>query len=671
MAGMIQTPLRAVMRLASPDTGVAAAIEKTQAWLLGHQHKEGYWMGELEADASVTAGYIPLMVFMIGQVDSGRRDRVVNSVLARQNPDGSWPVFYGGPGDLNVSVQVYFALKLAGLAVDQPAMHKARRFILERGGVGRTSVFTRIWLALFGQFEWSGVPSLPPEIIYLPTWFYFNIYEFASWSRETIMALVIVLTQKPVCRIPESSRIDELYLEPEDRRRFPVGNITKLWGWRTFFLLLDRLFKLYERLPFQPGRRQALRHVEQWVLEHQEKDGSWGGIMLPWIYSLFALKSLGHPLDHPAIARGLAGLEAFVVEELPANREIPGSLGRFLLQPAISPVWDTAWAVIALRESGLPADHPALQKAARWLVEREIRHAGDWRVKNPETVPGGWAFEFVNDWYPDMDDSAVVPRALLRVRLLGEAETAKWQAVGRSLCWVLDMQSTDGGWAAFDRDNNRKFLEYVPFADFMSPLDPTCADVTAHVLELLNEVRLGNEALRRAVDYLLATQGEDGAWEGRWGVNTLYGTGLAMMGLAAAGVPPDSPAMVRAAGWLESSQNPDGGWGETCQSYLDPSLRGQGASTASQTAWASFGLIAAGHAHSSFVQSGIRYLLDHQEADGTWIEPEFTGGGFPRVFYLHYDLYRIYFPLLALSQYQSAVGAFSDSDLAAAAERHP
>lgn len=648
------SPASGSRRMETPD--LAEAILRARQALLRVQHPPGYWLGELEADASVTAGYIPLMTFMTGQVEGERRRKVVHSVLARQNAEGSWPVFHGGPGDLNVSLQVYFALKLAGLPADHPALEAARRFIQSQGGPARAGVFTRIWLALFGQFDWGSVPALPPEIIFLPNWFYFNIYEFASWSRETIMALIVVLTLKPVCEIPPGAGIAELYLEPPGQRRYPLGRSQKLWSWRSFFLLADRLFKLYEKMPFKPGRQKALRRVADWILEHQESDGSWGGIMLPWIYSLYALKSLGYPPDHPVMVRGMQGLEAFIVDEEapPGSAQEAGAGGRFLLQPAVSPVWDTAWTVIALRESGLPADHPALQRAATWLLEKEIRHAGDWRIKNPHTPPGGWAFEFVNDWYPDLDDSAVVPRALLRVALSPEGEAAKTQAIARALRWVLDMQSRDGGWGAFDRDNDRRFLEHVPFADFMSPLDPTCPDVTAHVVEFLAEVQPGAPARQRGLDYLFARQEPDGAWYGRWGVNTLYGVGLSLAALAAAGIPPEHPAVRKGLAWLVRCQNADGGWGETCQSYVDPAWRGRGPSTASQTAWALFGLLSQGQAGSPAAERGLAYLLDHQQPDGTWLEPEFTGGGFPGVFYLHYDLYRLYFPLLALALARNA-----------------
>lgn len=656
----------------SLSSQIEPAIERARHYLLGRQAEAGFWLGELEADASVAAGYLPVMRFMGSPVSQERKQKIINYCLARQLPGGGWPAYYGGPFDLNVSIQVYFGLKLAGLPAGSEALQQARGAILEMGGIGRSSVFTKIWLALFGQFDWRWAPSVPPEIIFLPKWFYLNIYEFASWSRQTIMALSVVTTLRPVCRLDEAESVAELYLEPLEQRRYPLGRITGLFGWRNFFLAVDRGIKWYERLPGRPGRRRALAAVEDWITRRQEADGGWGGIMLPWIYSLFAYKALGRGAEFPGIARGIAGLETFLVE----------SETELLLQPAMSPVWDTAWSAVALEESGISPDHEALQRAGKWLLSQEVRLAGDWRIKNPLTSPGGWAFEFENDWYPDMDDSAVVPRALLGMRLDAGDESAKLQAVRRSREWVLAMQSQNGGWAAFDRDNHKQALLYVPFSEFMSPLDPTCSDVTAHVIEFLTEVIQNGDpvenidAIQRARAYLYQTQEADGAWYGRWGVNYIYGTALTLTALAAAGEPADSPPMHAGVRWLIAKQNADGGWGETCETYRDPGLRGCGASTASQTAWALIGLstlaaaVAAetgaspglgfGHRKSdqemdASIRRGTAFLLKNQQSDGSWNEPQFTGGGFPKVFYLQYELYKIYFPLLALARCRAAI----------------
>lgn len=632
--------------LATADpAGLAQAIRRAQDYLLSIQSQEGYWVGELEADVTVTAGYIPLMYFMTGEVDPARQQKVVNYVKSKQRPDGSWSTYYDGPGDLSVTIQAYFALKLAGISPEEPFMRRAREFVRRRGGIAKANTLTKMWLALFGQYDWRGTPTIPPEIILLPSWFYFNIYEFASWSRATIVALMIVSAKRPVCPVPQWARVDELYLEPEDKRDYSLSKAERFLSWENFFLWLDRFFKIWEKSPFQPGRGLALRRTERWLTEHQEADGSWGGIMLPWVYSLIAFKSLGYPLDHPVIARGLKGLEDFILEDDATMR----------LQPATSPIWDTAWAVIALRDSGLPAGHPALVKAARWLLKQEVRVGGDWQVKSPETEPGCWAFEFENDFYPDIDDTAVVPRALLRVKLPGKEEADKVQAVARGRRWVVAMQSDNGGWAAFDRNNHRRILAHIPFADFMTPLDPTSPDVTAHAIELLAELNGDDSSLRRALAYLKREQEPDGAWYGRWGVNYIYGTGLVLAGLQAAGEAMAQDYIRRAVSWLLRHQNEDGGWGETCHTYEDPNYRGAGPSTASQTAWALLGLLAAGEKTNPAVKRGISYLLKNQKEDGSWPEDAYTGTGFPRAFYLRYELYRIYFPLLALAKYRASL----------------
>ena len=630
------------------DVGaVEGTIQRAQQHLLSLQSKKGYWVGELEADASVTAGYIPLMYFMVGEVDPARKKKAITYALSKQASDGSWPSYHGGPGDLSVSVQVYFALKLGGVSAEEPFMQKAREFILDKGGITGTKTLTKIWLAIFGQFDWRGTPSLPVEVVLFPNRFPFNIYDFASWSRATIVALAVILTNRPVCTVPSRANIGELYAEPEGvRRRWAVRRPkgVPFIGWRSFFVQLDGLLKTVERLPVKPGRKSALRRAEKWIVGHQEADGSWGGIMLPWVYSLMALKSLGHDLSYPAIEKGLQGLDGFIVEDNETMR----------LQPATSPVWDTAWTAIALKQSGLANDHQALLSAAQWLLNEEVRSYGDWRVKNRHTEPGGWAFEFDNDIYPDIDDTAVVPRALMGVKLDGEAR--RTEAIMRAVKWAVDMQCDNGGWAAFDRNNNKLFLKDVPFADFMTPLDPTSPDVTAHMLELLGELKEHKPSVSRALSYIKSEQTADGAWYGRWGVNYIYGTGLVIAGLRAVGEDMAAGYVRKAVGWLESRQNADGGWGETCHTYVDPLLKGAGDSTASQTAWALIGLTAAGEWRSQAVTRGVKYLMQTQEPAGSWKEDNYTGTGFPGAFYLRYDLYRNYFPLLALANYRKLAG---------------
>jgi squalene-hopene/tetraprenyl-beta-curcumene cyclase len=461
------------------------------------------------------------------------------------------------------------------------------------------------------------------------------------------MALAILTTLKPTCRIPDCAHVSVLYAEPQGQRKYSVGTSPGTFKWETFFLAADRFLKIYQGLPVKPLRGLALRKTADWIVRHQETDGSWGGIMLPWVYSLFALKCLGYPLDHPVMKKGIEGLEGFIVEDGDS----------FLLEPATSPVWDTAWAILALRESGLPDSHGSLIKAAQWLLSKEIRDRGDWSIKNPGVEPGGWSFEFENRHYPDIDDTAVVPRALKAVRFpTGGEEAAKSAAVQRGVSWMLAMQGDNGGWAAFDRNNNRSMLAHIPFSDFMTPLDPVSPDVTNHVIELLSQ--FGDtyaEVIHQGLDYLKKSQEAEGAWYGRWGVNYLYGTGLVLPSLKAAGEDMQREYIRKSIRWLKAHQNPDGGWGESCRAYDDPEWRGQGESTASQTAWALLGLLASGEARSDTVQRGISYLLNTQQGDGSWRELAFTGTGFPRAFYLRYELYKIYFPLMALARYRIAL----------------
>ena len=620
------------------------AIKRTQEFLLQKQDKRGFWVGELEADASVTAGYIPFMYFMTGSIDIEKRGRIINFLRLKQKGDGSWSTYQGGPGDLNVTVQVYFSLKLAGIFDSEPYMQRARQFILSKGGVTNVNTVTRIWLALFGQYDYGGTPSIPPEIALLPNSFRFNIYEFASWSRETIMALMLILAIKPICKIPRTASVDELYVEPIAKRHYKLAKKHGVFSWHNFFLNMDALFKILEKQPIKPLRIRSIRKVEKWIIDHQETDGSWGGIMLPWLYSLMALKTLGYGIEHPIIKKGLEGLSPFLISDGDTLR----------MEPAVSPVWDTAWSAISFVESGIPLSHPSIVKARRWQLAQEIRTYGDWKVKNPKTKPGCWAFEFHNDFYPDIDDTAVASRMLWQREADAEESLGRAAAI-RGMVWVKEMQSDNGGWAAFDRNNNQQILRNVPYADFMTPLDPTSPDVTAHAIELIAKLDPTDRSVRRGIEYLKRAQELDGSWFGRWGVNYLYGTGLVLVSLKTAGENMDQPWISKAVYWLETNQNKDGGWGETCETYLDPSMKCKGPSTASQTAWSLMGLIASGKQFGTAVTKGIRYLLQNQNDNGSWSEDAFTGTGFPKAFYLRYDLYRIYFPLLALGLYKNSL----------------
>ena len=644
------------------------AIQRGQEYMLRVQYPEGYWWGKLESNPTMEAEYL-LLTHFLGVADEGRWRKIASYILKKQQEDGSWGQYYGGPGDLSTSVECYFALKLAGVPASDPAMGKARRFILSKGGVPRVRVFTKIWLSLFGQWRWEDTPVMPPELMLLPGWFPVNIYEFASWARATIVPLLIVMNKRPTCPIPQEAAIGELHPRPGSETDHPPLRLRELRGWRGFFNMTDRLLRLYERWPWKPFRSLALRKAEEWVLSHQEADGSWGGIQPPWVYALMAMKALGYSLEHPALKRGLEGFEGFAIEED----------GTWRVQACVSPVWDTCLGLIGLMDSGMPPGHPAVQKATRWLIGEQITTGGDWQLKVKDTEPGGWAFEFANDIYPDIDDSAEVIMALDRARLPPDEEKAKGKAIDLGVRWLLAMQCRNGGWASFDKDNDRAFLAEMPFADFGELLDPPSVDVTAHVVEMLGRLgyRKDFPPVARAVDYIMKEQEPDGCWFGRWGVNYVYGTGAVLPALEAIGEDMAQPRIRRAVDWLLEHQNPDGGWGESCASYADPSLRGQGPSTASQTAWALLALLAAGETSHTATWRGIRYLVERQRDEGCWDEPQFTGAGFPGYgvgkrpgrmpkrgewgyqgvelpagFMINYHLYRNYWPLTALGRYR-------------------
>ena len=636
---MVETKTRShEWSLLSP---VADAIRRSQDCFLRTQSPRGYWVGELESNVAISAEYLLLRRFL-GVPLPEREGKIANYIRSRQRSDGTWAIWHDGPGDLSASIEAYFALKVAGDSPEAGHMRKAREFILSRGGIPEARVFTKIWLALFGQFPWDGVPAMPPEIMLLPNWFYVNIYEFACWARGTVVPMLIILDRKP--RSPLPVDVKELYPHPLPRYSLAMPRAEQLWGWKSFFLAMDKVFRTYDRFPWKPGRGIALRRAERWVLDHQESDGSWGGIQPPWVYSLISLKLRGMSVEHSALAKGLQGFETFAIDEGHS----------WCHQSCVSPVWDTALAIIALADSGLPADHPALQCAARWLLKEQISTGGDWQVKNPRTPAGGWAFEFENDLYPDVDDAAEVVIALNKVSL-PERDALK-ESIRRGVVWSVSMQSRNGGWGSFDKDNDKRPLAQIPFADFGEFLDPPSADVTAHMVEMLG--RLGypraHRSQARGLAYLKREQESDGPWFGRWGVNYIYGTWSALLALREAGEDMGQEYVRRAVSWLKACQNHDGGWGETCDSYNDPSCRGRGSSTASQTAWAIMGLLAAERPGPEVLR-GIDFLVSNQREDGTWDEPHFTGTGFPGDFMINYHLYRNYFPLMALGRFQAAL----------------
>jgi squalene-hopene/tetraprenyl-beta-curcumene cyclase len=594
---------------------VDRALHRAIGWLLQQQSTEGWWSGELETNVTMTAEHVLLFRFLGLPHDEFQAGAIAH-ILHHQRSDGSWALYYDGPADLSTTIEAYVALKVLGVDAQRPEMRKALDVILKQGGVVNARVFTKIWLALFGVYPWSGVPSVPPEIVFFPLWMPFNIYDFACWARGTVAPLTIVLSKKPVRELGVDVR--EI-VAPGTQRA-----MRKVKGRRHWLLYAERLLKRYERLRKQPYRDEAQRRIARWVVERQEADGSWGGIQPPWVYSLIGLDLMGYELDHPVMRKGIEGMKRFTINDAEG--------WRFLA--CMSPVWDTAWAVRVLALAGFDASHPAMRRAVDWILREQIPDdaPGDWRMKCKETSGNGWAFEFDNDAYPDIDDTTIVVLALLE----GGERSAVASAAERARRWTLAMDSRNGAWAAFDRDNTRELLYKMPFSDFGAMIDPPTEDVTAHVLEMLAAFGYGtnNRYVRRGLEYLRATQKPWGSWYGRWGVNHIYGTWCVISALTALRTGADM--VDRAAAWLVSMQNPDGGWGESCHSYVDESFAGVGASTASQTAWAVLALQLAG-------------LSQHQRADGTWDEPDCTGTGFPGDFYINYHLYRHLFPAMALA----------------------
>ncbi len=611
------------------DAAVVSALDRAVERLLSLQNEGGWWKGELETNVSMDAEDLLLRQFLGVRTDEQTR-LTAQWIRSQQRDDGTWGTFFGGPPDHSVTIEAYAALRLAGDPEDAAHMRQAREYVLDQGGLERARVFTKIWFSLFGLWSWEHVPAMPPELIYLPPWAPLNLYDFACWARQTVAALTVVWAHRPVREIPIT--LDELRVGGPPQSRFPVTDpVSKV------FVGVDRALHAYERRPVALVRKRALRKMERWILEHQEPDGCWGGIQPPWVYSIMALTLRGYPLDHPIVKRAVDGLDGFTIVDDKGRR----------LEACQSPVWDTCLALIALADAGLAADHPSLVQAARWLVSEEITIHGDWAVRKPDLAPGGWAFEFENDWYPDIDDTAEVVMALRRV----EQDADLAGAAARGAAWTLGMQSRNGAWGAFDADNMRSLVGRLPFCDFGEVTDPPSVDVTAHVVEMLaKEGMTEDPAVRRGVDYLLAEQEADGSWFGRWGANYVYGTGAAVPALVEAGISREHDSVRRAVAWLERVQNEDGGWGEDLRSYVDRSWSGRGESTASQTAWALLALHAAGE-HSGAVTRGLDWLVRTQLPDGGWDEPWFTGTGFPGDFYINYHLYRLVFPVSALGRF--------------------
>ncbi len=632
MSGAIEEPPGLI---ASPAAGADGleTLARARSYLLSCQQEDGWWKGELETNVTMDAEDILLREFL-GIREPGPSERSAAWIRSQQRADGTWSNFAGGPGDLSTTIEAYVALKLAGDLIDEPHMQQAAAWVRAQGGLQQARVFTHIWMALFGAWDWKQVPALLPEMILLPAWFPLNAYDFACWARQTVVALSVVLALRPVRPLPFT--IDELH----GSQAWSPPHGSTIAG--RAVVALDRVLQIYQRHPLPPVRRLSLRRARRWILDRQEADGGWGGIQPPWVYSLIALHLLGASSEDDAIARGLAGMEAFTIDSGDGLRRV---------EACQSPVWDTCLALIALHDAGVPDDDDAVQRAADWIVSEQIRGRGDWAVRRPTLEPGGWAFEFHNVNYPDIDDTSEVVMAL-RPLAAGNADPARVAAaIDRGVAWLEGMQSSDGGWAAFDVDNTRAIVRDLPFCDFGEVIDPPSADVTAHVVEMYAALhRVGEPAPQRGVHWLLSHQEPDGSWFGRWGVNHVYGTGAAVPALIAAGIDPGDESIRRAVAWLERIQNDDGGWGEDCRSYDDPAWVGRGPSTASQTGWALLALHAAGETGSDTVGRGIAHLSATQRPDGGWDEQLHTGTGFPSSFYINYHLYRVVFPLMALGR---------------------
>ena len=630
---------------ASPHDEAAAkldyAIEHAQRSLIGKQHAEGYWHEPLEANAEMNAEFIIFSHFM-DAVDVETEAKLKKLLLNQQNADGSWSLFAGGAGHLSTSIESYFALKLAGMRAGDETMIHARRWIMSQGGIENCGTLARFYLAAMGQVPWDATASLPVEIALLPNWFPFNMYELSSWARGTTFALMVLQAKRPAQKVSHQDGILELYIQPAHFTKFKQPSAKNAFSLRSFFNVIDRVLRIYDHHHLKSLRARALGYAENWLLEHQELNGAWGGIEPCYLLSAMALKALGYRNDHPVMKKALE-----------ASKELLWDLGdSTLCMPCVSPNWDSALAAKALIDSGIPGDHPALRKAAQWFIDHQIFKRGDWSIKRPSLDPGGWAFQFYNDWYPDVDDSAVILTVMTKAACDDTARRER--AIGAGANWVMGMQSKDGGFAAFDVDNDSHWLNSLPLADVEAVTDPSCADLTGRVLEMMGAVgyQQDHPVATRAIDWLKRNQQPDGSWWGRWGVAYIYGTFSALCGLRAIGYDINQPWIKRAVSWLKSHQNADGVWGESPLADNDRTWSGRGDSSASQTAWALIGLLAGEDGISEQLVRGVRWLADRQNDSGAWDETEFTGTGFPGHFYLRYWLYAHYFPLMALGRFR-------------------
>jgi len=621
-------------------TAIERALQKAQAHLLSLQKPDGHWVGELQGDSILESEFI-LLKWILGQESDPALPKIANYLRRIQMPPGGWNLSPGGPADISGTVKGYFALKLMGDDLNAPHMRRCLELVRSMGGAEKCNSFTKFYFACLGQISFDACPAIPPEIVLLPKWFYFNLYHVSAWTRTMILPLGIVTTFKPVRPIPANLRIDELYLDRQAANRLsePLHGFPR--NWREVFLRIDQLLKVYNNSPLETLRQRSMKKAEQWLLDHLDDSEGLGAIFPPMVYILIVFRLLGYTDDHPRVKLAHKHLQDFFIEEGDEIR----------IQPCFSPVWDTGLTLHALAEAQLDPKSDAAQRATQWLLDKECKIASDWRKNCPGAAVGGWFFEYENSHYPDVDDTAMVTMALRRA---GGPQAQ--EAVQRGINWLLAMQNDDGGWAAFDRTTDRPLLEKIPFADHNAMQDPSCPDITGRVLECLghNGFTADHPIVKRAIAHMRQHQDPCGAWWGRWGVNFVYGTWQILTGLKAISYDMSEPWIQRAAAWLRSCQKPDGSWGETAESYDDPTLKGKGNSTPSQTAWGAMGLMAAtpNPATDPAIEKAMLWLAQNQREDGNWTENFYTGTGFPKVFYLNYHLYRLYFPVTALARWR-------------------
>ena len=659
------------------DAQLDQSIRAAADWLAKRQKPEGYWVGRLESNACMEAQWILCLWFM-GLEDHPLRPRLAESLRKTQRKDGSWEIYHDAPaGDINTTVEAYAALRSCGVPAGDQQLQRARDWILSKGGLRNIRVFTRYWLALIGEWPWQKTPNIPPEVIHFPNWFIFSIYNFAQWARATLMPIAVLSARRPSRPLPPENRLDDLFPGGRDVFDYELPGKPGADFWDKFFRVTDKVLHRLQSLGAATGlsfgRNGSVKRALEWIIEHQDADGVWGGIQPPWIYSTMALFNEGYALDHPVVAKALSALDD------PRWRVDVGDAT--WIQASTSPVWDTILTLLAFDDCHLNGQYPeAVEKALDWVLDQQVLRKGDWSVKLPKTAPGGWAFEYKNYFYPDTDDTAVALIALSQFRGRGPRAERIERAIRLGVDWLVAMQSKGGGWGAFDKDNDKKFLTKIPFCDFGEALDPPSVDVTAHIVEAFGKLGLGRNhpSMVAALDYLRREQEQDGSWFGRWGVNYIYGTGAVLPALAAIGEDMSAPYVSRACDWLLSRQQDSGGWGESCASYMDPAMAGRGKATASQTAWALMGLIAANRPRDrDAIERGLAFLIERQ-SNGTWEEPEYTGTGFPgygvgatiklgdpllaerlkqgpelsRAFMINYNLYRHYFPLMAMGRWR-------------------